>query len=62
MYVYCWYNSFIMEQPMNVITLHPQEEQEKWRVMAVVTGNCRVVVLDFKGHCMLDKADVDRTV
>jgi hypothetical protein len=48
-----------MEQPMTVVTLHPQEKQEKWCVMAVVTGNCRVVVSDFKGHCTLDKFDGD---
>jgi hypothetical protein len=44
---------------MTVVTLHPQE---KWCVMAVATGNCRVVVSDFRGHCTLDKSDVDWTV
>jgi len=43
---------------MTVVTLHPQEKREKWCVM-VVTGNCRVVFSDFKGHCTLDKSDVD---
>jgi len=41
---------------MNVLTLHPQE---KWCVMAIVTDNGRVVVSDFKGHCMLDISNVD---
>jgi hypothetical protein len=44
---------------MNVVTLHPQEKQEKWCVMAVVTENGRVVVSDFKGHCALDIFNVD---
>jgi hypothetical protein len=57
--MYYSYNSFIVEQPMNVVTLHPQEKQEKWCIMAIVTENGRVVVSDFKGQCTLDISDVD---
>jgi hypothetical protein len=54
--IYYWYSSFIMEQPMNVVTFHPQE---KWCVMALVTGNYSVVVSHFKRHCTLEQYDVD---
>jgi hypothetical protein len=46
---------------LNMVSLHPEENQEKWCVMAFLTGNC-TVVSDFEGHCMLDKYDVDWTV
>lgn len=59
---YCMYAGGTIPSSWNslwLVTLHPQEKQEKCCVMPIVAGNCRVVVSDFKGHCMLDKSDVD---